>query len=161
MVDLTPIDVDPNTEDSQISRDGNDNVVCDANNPMPGRNDYINDTPGNDKIITGKAMMLSILAKEAIGSRAATGVDFVGQDVQDSSNDIIEGNAGADLLWGNGGNDQIYGEDKGEMGGYCFGGETAEGIDEQGDFLDGRDGDDSMYGSVRNDALSADRGQTS
>jgi len=51
------------------------------------------------------------------------------------------------------GNDRIYGNNIGEMDVLIAEGETEEGVDERGNLLSGRNGNDFVYGSNRNDAL--------
>jgi len=60
---------------------------------------------------------------------------------------------GTDVVQGSIGNDRIYSNNMGEMDVLIAEGETAEGVDEHGNLLSGRNGNDFVYGSNRNDAL--------
>ena len=88
------------------------------------RQDTLYDTPGNDKIESGG------------------GDDY-----------ISARRGGNERILAGGGNDRIYGNNMGEMDVLIAEGETAEGVDERGDLLSGRNGNDFVYGSNRNDAL--------
>jgi len=121
--DLAPKDFDPDEPGIQSQRDEWGNVITTTESEAD-RQDTLYDTPGNDKIESGG------------------GDDY-----------ISARRGGNERILAGGGNDRIYGNNMGEMDVLIAEGETAEGVDERGNLLSGRNGNDFVYGSNRNDAL--------
>jgi Ca2+-binding RTX toxin-like protein len=73
----------------------------------------------------------------------------------DAGNDLLEGKGGVDIIVGGDGNDRIYGDVKvaTDTDEAIHAIDSANGINQMGDFLSGGDGNDTIVGGARNDII--------
>lgn len=131
--DLKPLDQDPNTTGIQISYDALGNLITDPNQPDPGRQDTLYDSPGNDNL-----------------------KGFGGNDILDAvrgGNDLLQGGAGSDVLNGGSGNDLLYAEAEISVAAALAQANTQASTGLRGDWLYGGADDDTMLGEGSNDML--------
>jgi len=162
--DLEPQDFDPNTDGIQTQTDALGNVIVTAN-PEPDRNDVLNDSTGNDRIIAGGGndILRGIrggddwMSGEAGRDNLAGGA---GADLLEGGADgVFSGEAGGDIAYGDVGNDQIYADTKIALAEAITQGNTGAASNAKGDFLAGGAGDDWLIGAAANDALLGGGGQ--
>ncbi len=163
--DLQPQDFDLATAGIQTQNDALGNVIV-TTTAEADREDTLNDSAGNDRIIAGG------------GNDTVRGIrggdDWISGDVGrdyldgDQGNDLIEGGAdgvassgqaGGDVLYGRAGNDALYGGQRLELADAIRQGATGAGSGVLGDFLSGGDGNDWLVGATGNDLLSGGAGQ--
>jgi trimeric autotransporter adhesin len=122
-------------EDEIFSRSGGDDIL-----EGRGGDDWLIDGlgGGNDHIIGG-----------------------TGRDVGDIGEgaDLFEGGAEADVAYGGTGDDQLFADEQVSVDAAITAGALAESINEQGENLQGAEGDDLLVGSTRNDHLGGGSGQ--
>jgi Ca2+-binding RTX toxin-like protein len=133
---ITTGELDEGREDSFYDTTGNDLILCEAGDDTvyadQGGEDWIKGGDGDDIIM-----------------------------VENSTNCIIEGGEGSDALFGSRiSGSHIFGDSYGDQEALIAAGDTAQSIDEKGDFIGGNGaGDNFIYGSNANDILLAYEGK--
>lgn len=151
--DLAPIDTDP----AHQQPDGLVHAWTDSlgnlktTGAAPNRADTLYDSPGNDHITSGGGNDV-IHATRGGDNWIEAGA---GRDIVEggTGKDTIVGGEGADNLFGGAGSDTIYADQRVTLAQALTDGNTQNGTGQQGDWLSGNDGDDTLVGSTANDAL--------
>lgn len=162
--DLQPQDFDPNIPGIQTQNDALGNVIVTAN-PEPDRDDVLNDSAGNDRIISGGGndILRGIRGGDDWISGHA-GRDNIaggaGADLIESGADgVFCGESGGDIAYGDVGNDEIYGDTKIALADAITQGNTGAASNTKGDYLSGSGGDDWIVGATGDDYLDGGSGQ--
>ncbi len=127
------------------------NEITDQNILSPNKNDYLYDSAGDDRIEGGGGD--DDIWAENGGNDLLLGGDGQDQIAGKAGNDRIEGGPGSDIVAGGLGDDQVFGENFGTMEALIAAGEVAPGIDQRGDLVIGREGDDYLYGANGKDVF--------
>jgi Ca2+-binding RTX toxin-like protein len=116
------------------------------------RADTLNGTAANDHLMSGGG-------DDIINAATGGGNDILdggaGRDdiKAGAGNDILIGGADGDILQGGLGNDRIYGTSETTTAQAIASGNAGAGSGQQGDWLNGNSGDDTLIGSTGNDVL--------
>lgn len=157
--DLAPIDFDPETDGIQVQRDSLGNVITDPTTPEFNRADVLYDSAGNDHIISGGGDdHIYLLRGGDDWVQGGDGSDSINGDFVHTGNNIIEGNAGADVLVGGNGNDTIFAVDKINLDTAILQGEIEAATAGRGEWLDGHGGNDTLVGGATDDVLMGGEG---
>ena len=152
--DLAPIDFDPEADGVQAQLDDLGNVITDPNAAEFNREDTLNDSAGNDHIISGGGNdHVYLLRGGDDWVQGGDGSDLIDGGFGNAGNDVIEGNAGADLLVGGNGNDTIFAADKINLATAITVGEIEAAAPGRGEWLDGHGGNDTLVGGATADVL--------
>jgi Ca2+-binding RTX toxin-like protein len=118
---------------------------------QPGKNDLLYDSAADDRIEGGGGN--DDIWAENGGNDHLLGGDGQDQVAGKAGDDLIEGGSDSDIVAGGLGNDQVFGETAGEMSALIAAGEIAPNVDQRGDLVIGREGDDFLYGSNAKDVV--------
>ncbi len=142
--DFDPLDTDPTQDGVQSQPDQWGNPL--PGNPNPTHADYLNDSPGNDKITSGGGNdVVNAFRGGHDLIELGTGNDFA---MAGDGNDVVKGGAGDDIVDGGLGDDILLGEaDKDILKGGA-GKDTLLGGTEQ-DILSGGIEDDKLYADTQ------------
>lgn len=162
--DLEPQDFDPGTPGIQTQNDALGNVIV-TTNPEPNREDTLNDSAGNDRIIAGGGndLLRGIRGGDDWMSGDAGRDNLAGG----AGNDLLEGGAdgvfsgetGGDIVYGDVGDDEIYGDSKIALVTAITQGESGTASNTKGDYLSGGAGEDWVVGSAGDDYLDGGSGK--
>ena len=162
--DLQPEDFDPDTPGIQTQNDTLGNVIV-TTNAEPNRNDTLNDSSGNDRIIAGGGndILRGIRGGDDWMS-GDTGRDNImagaGADLVEGGGDgQAEGEFGGDMLFGDVGSDEVYGDNKIPLAQAIVEGNTRSASNIKGDYLSGGGGEDWIIGASGHDYLDGGSGQ--
>jgi Ca2+-binding RTX toxin-like protein len=133
---------------------GTDYVLGDTGNDElwgEGEEDYLAGGAGDDQLNAGTG---------ADWIEGGTGRDVLRGDPagDPGAEDVLIAGADADILYGGGGDDTLYGDQVVALADAIADGQTAAGIAERGDFLQGLDGDDLTIGAAAKDLLGGGEG---
>jgi Ca2+-binding RTX toxin-like protein len=144
--DLLPIDFDITTPEENIHYDGLGNVIVNAAQAAPGRDDTLYGSAGNDLIqgLGGDDWIANAGGGED-RIEGGTGSDIINAG---AGNDLLIGNADADILAGGAGNDRLFADAEIELANVDLqvGGSGRE-------LLIGGEDDDTLVGAATSDAL--------
>jgi Ca2+-binding RTX toxin-like protein len=162
--DLEPQDFDPNTDGVQTQTNELGNVIV-TTNPEPNRNDVLNDSTANDRIIAGGGndILRGIRGGDDWMSGDAGRDNLAGG----AGADLLEGGAdgvfsdevGGDIAFGDVGNDEIYADTKIALSTAITQGNTSAASGAKGDYLSGGAGDDWIVSAAGDDYLDGGSGQ--
>ncbi|MEO8628168.1 MAG: hypothetical protein ABI612_08700, partial [Betaproteobacteria bacterium] len=132
------------------------NIISDGT-PLSNRPDRLFDSALNDHIVSGGGGD-SIFATRGGDDwiEAGDGADLVQAG---TGADLVVGGAGADLLSGGDGDDRIFANTFGDIENFISAGLTSAGTTNQGDWLGGGDGRDTLVGSNERDLLVGGAGE--
>ncbi len=149
--DLAPIDQDLSIASVQIGFDALGNVLANPAVIETDRVDFLYDSAANDHIVSGggdDVISATRGGDDVIDAGAGRDDVFAG-----AGNDVVSGGAGGDVIDGGTGDDLIYADSQTDVAGAIAQGNTVAGINAQGDWLAGAQGDDTLVGSAANDVL--------
>jgi Ca2+-binding RTX toxin-like protein len=154
--DLKPKDFDLVTDGVQSQTDDLGNTVVDPSQADADRADILFDSDGNDHIVSGGGND-TVLANRGGDDFIETGAgrDWVQGGAGD---DLIAGGADGDVLLGGTGNDRVYADGVTAIAAAIANGNSQAGTGQQGDWLSGGTGDDTLVGGNGNDVLSGGGG---
>jgi Ca2+-binding RTX toxin-like protein len=144
--DFEALDTDPTTDGIQSGLDSWGNTLLDPNKPKPGQVDSLNDTPGNDHIMSGGGddTIVALRGGDDL-IEAGDGKDGV---YSYTGNDVVKAGAGDDTVYGGVGDDILLGEaDRDTLNGEDGKDVLTGGVD--GDILSGGAEDDKLYADTQ------------
>ncbi len=149
--DLKPLDSDPAASGTQISYDSLGNAIV-GSEADPNRADTLYDTSGND-LMLGMGGNDDLLAERG-GDDILDGGAGDDKLIAYAGNNVLIGGAGSDILSALVGSNQLFGGERiTDLAGYIQQAETQEGSGEQGDWLSGASGTDTLVGDTGNDVI--------
>jgi Ca2+-binding RTX toxin-like protein len=162
--DLQPQDFDPNTDGIQTQTNELGNVIV-TTNPEPDRNDVLNDSTGNDRIIArgGNDILRGIRGGDDWMSGGAGRDNLAGGAgldlIEGGVDGVFEGESGGDIAFGDVGGDELYADTKIALAQAITQGNTGTGGNAKGEYLSGGGEDDWIVGAGGDDYLDGGSGQ--
>jgi VCBS repeat-containing protein len=130
------------------------NIITEG--PEPGREDYLYDSAGNDKLegLAGNDFLDAFRGGDDIVDGGAGDDEGYGG----AGKDLLLGGSGSDAMIGGADDDRLYADQEQEIQEAYLAGETGDGTGARGDLLSGDAGDDQLYGAAGNDILAGGAG---